>query len=188
MTRHHGRMRGPVLSLVLIFASLAVLILVQRSGCVAVKAGVVTHVYDGDTVEVAGVGKVRLLGIDALDSWNRDRASEQSRRLGIPIGSVENWSERATDFAREALLNRKVSLAFGPEREDSYGRILAYVHCGQGGPGDGPNFNALLIEKGLALAYRRFEHPMKAQFIKAEMRARTQKVGLWAEVNEQIQP
>ena len=54
--------------------------------------GTVTYVYDGDTIEVAGVGKVRLLGIDAMDDYNQDRTAEQARRYGMPAATVKHWA------------------------------------------------------------------------------------------------
>jgi len=143
--------------------------------------GSVTRVYDGDTVEVEGVGRVRLIGIDAMDSYNEDRLRDQARLYGMPEARVRYWSGQASDFAQKMLDGKGVRLEPGPEARDAYGRVLAYVHVPAGGAGDENDFGLLMIEKGLATAYRRFDHPRRAQYLAAEKEARRRRVGLWAD-------
>jgi len=160
-------------------AALAVL---DRAGCRPSgrgRTGTVTYVYDADTVEVSGFGKVRLIGVDALDAYNVRKVLSQSRRLGLSEREVIEWSERATQFAREHLLHRRVTLRFGPEPRDDYGRTLAYLYF-RGSDGEQEvNFNRLLLANGLAVAYRRFPHPLLQDFIEAEREARNSRLGLW---------
>jgi micrococcal nuclease len=137
--------------------------------------GVVTYVYDGDTVEVAGVGKVRLLGIDAMDDYNLERTAEQARLYGMSEATVKRWAQEATRFARQTLDHQKVRLEYGPEARDRYGRVLAYVEPGQ----DRQDFDLLMLTKGLAAAYEVFDHPRLAQYISAEHTAEAQRVGMW---------
>ena len=137
--------------------------------------GVVTYVYDGDTVEVAGVGKVRLLGIDAMDGYNAERTAEQARDYGMPQARVKHWAEEATSFAREALDGRTVHLEYGPEARDQYGRVLAYLALDEGRE----DFDLLMITKGLAAAYVVFDHPRLAQYVSAEHEAQAQRAGMW---------
>ncbi|MFW6189283.1 MAG: thermonuclease family protein [Planctomycetota bacterium] len=137
----------------------------------------VTHVYDGDTIEAAGVGKVRLQGIDAMDGFDRDHMRAQALRYGIRTEQVKHWAGRATEFARERLLGDRVKLRFGPEPKDRYGRTLAYVHL-QDGSGE-QDFNRLMLRRGLAVAYRRFHHPRLSQYLGAEQKAQEENVGIW---------
>ena len=137
--------------------------------------GAVTYVYDGDTIEVAGVGKVRIIGIDAMDGYNMERAAQQSRSYGMPVATVKRWAEEATQFARRTLDHGTVTLAYGPEAHDRYGRVLAYVETG----GGHEDFGLLMIDKGLAAAYYSFEHPRRAQYLRAEDAAQKARVGMW---------
>lgn len=154
----------------------------QRVGC---RSGVpngqakgeVTFVYDGDTAEVSGAGKVRLLGIDTLDSRNRSKLREQARHLQMERGEVTRWARRAEAFVRKKLAGERVRLEVGHERRGDYGRLLAYLYIDSGE--DEVNFNRLLLEKGLATAYRAFDYRLKKEFLRAEKKARKQDKGLW---------
>ncbi|MCK4374163.1 MAG: thermonuclease family protein [Candidatus Brocadiae bacterium] len=149
-------------------------------------AGAVTHVYDGDTIEVSGVGKVRLIGIDAMDGHNADRMSSQSQLYGLSSGEVRRWAKRAADFARHELKGRRVVLHHGREGFDAYGRTLAYVHLPTGGTGGGDDFNLRMLKAGLAAAYRRAEHPRREDYLRAEQAAQDERVGMWTDAR--IQP
>ena len=149
-------------------------------------AGAVTHVYDGDTIEVSGVGKVRLIGIDAMDGHNADRMSSQSQLYGLSSGEVRHWGERAAEFARQELKGRRVVLHHGREGFDAYGRTLAYVHLPTGGTGGGDDFNLRMLKAGLAAAYRRAEHPRREDYLRAEQAAQDERVGMWTDAR--IQP
>ncbi len=137
--------------------------------------GTVTYVYDGDTVEVSGVGKVRIIGIDAMDGYNVQRTAEQSRSYGMPAATVKHWAEEATDFARRALDHRTVTLEDGPESHDRYGRVLAYIELGE----EREDYGLTMINKGLAAAYFSFEHPRRTRYLRAEDAAQKARVGMW---------
>ena len=154
----------------------------QRVGCWSARKGgrtkgQVTYVYDGDTVEVSGSGKVRLLGVDALDIHNRDKVQSQARHLGMEPGEVIEWGRMAEEFVRDEMLNRDVRLEFGPERRGDYGRLLAYMY--KRDRDQSVSVNQKLLRKGLATAYRSFDHPKKQEFIDTEKKARRQERGLW---------
>jgi len=148
---------------------------------VLVKAGV-THVYDGDTIEVMGVGKVRLIGIDAMDGYNLERALSQARRFGMSVEQVKKWADRATDFARDKLKGRRVGLYFGPERTDGFGRTLAYVHL-RGEDGQEEDFDLMMLREGLAAAYHDFPHPRLDEYLKAEKEAQAGRAGMWKDAS-----
>jgi micrococcal nuclease len=93
----------------------------------------VVRVTDGDTVkispEIEGESKVRLIGVDTPET---DRGPE-------PYG------EEARNFTRRSLEGQNVSLELDVERQDNYGRLLAYVYLA-----DGTMFNETLVRKGYA--------------------------------------
>ena len=139
--------------------------------------GSVSYVYDGDTLEVERVGKVRLLGIDTLDGHNAEKMLAQSRRYGLTTRQVEHWAEEASALAVERLRGRNVTLHLGPERVDDYGRTLAYVHVPEEA-GD-QDLGLLLLNRGLAATYRKAAHPRKEEYLAAERLAQTARKGMW---------
>jgi micrococcal nuclease len=121
----------------------------------------VTHVTDGDTVWLSGIGKVRLIGIDTPEVY----------------GSVECYGRAASVFADRVLRpGTRVRYRLGVEQHDRYGRALAYVWLA-----DGRMFNALLAEDGYA---RPLTIPPNDQyagrFVAAARRARAARRGLWS--------
>ena len=137
-------------------------------------SGTVEWVYDGDTLKVAGIGKVRLLGIDTLEheDSSRDRGFT---RLGVPAKNLRPMAKAALQHNIALVKNRTVRLATEEEERDRYGRLLAYVYLE-----DGTQLNRLLLEKGLAVVYRRFSFAHKQDFLQAEKTARQAERGLWA--------
>lgn len=135
--------------------------------------GKVSWVYDGDTLRVDGIGKVRLIGIDTpeKDASPRD---EFYRRWDIAPQQLRNIARRALEFCISEAKGKTVTLTVDKTPRDRHGRLLAYVHLP-----DSRLLNRLLLERGLATVYRRFEFVMKEDFLEAERQARTQKIGLW---------
>lgn len=135
--------------------------------------GKVTWVYDGDTLEIDTVGKVRLIGIDTPEHENspRDRFLEQQ---GIPAAVQRRVAKAARDFNIGTVKGQQVSLKLDKQTHDRFGRLLAYVQLA-----DGRLLNRLLIEQGLAVVYRKFEFTRKEEFLAAESLARRNGKGLW---------
>lgn len=144
------------------------------SGRTDETGGTVTRVYDGDTIEVSGVGRVRLLGIDAPDGYNLERALAQAQRYGLAVEGVKAWADRATEFSRQTLKGRRVVLQYGEQRTDDFDRTLAYVHAE-----DGQDVNLALLRRGFAAAYRDFDHPRRDLYLWAEAEARAARIGMW---------
>ncbi len=95
---------------------------------VAAETGTVTNVVDGDTVDVEGVGRIRVIGID----------TPERGACGY---------ESATQAMSVLVLGRQVSLVPGAtEDADRYGRLLRYVDVGPRDAG------LSLIEDGWAIA------------------------------------
>lgn len=128
---------------------------------------VVTRVIDGDTVDLQDGRRVRLIGIDTPEMGYSPRAQTE--------GVNDPFAEEAKAFLREQAEGRRVRLEFGPEAEDQYGRTLAYLFLE-----DGTHLNAELLRRGLARAYRGFEHPRRPEFLELEQQARKAGIGLWS--------
>ena len=96
------------------------------TNCKPEAKGLCTHVADGDTITVEGVGKVRLVGVNTPEK-------------GV------SGSDASTFFTKKLCLNREVSLDIDDSKHtDKYGRTLAVVIV------DGKNLNEMLLKEGLA--------------------------------------
>jgi micrococcal nuclease len=140
-----------------------------------VLQGTVSWVYDGDTLEIDSVGKVRLIGIDVPENENSERDRYLSGQ-GVPVARQRQVSRLAREFNIRQVKGSKVRITLDDPRRDRYGRLLGYVHLT-----DGRILNQVLVEQGLAVVYRRFDFRMKQEFLAAEERARAHKRGLWAQ-------
>jgi len=101
--------------------------LAQNSGYVRpISSGKVVSVIDGDTLDVTGIGRIRLVGVNT------------------PEKDQEGYQE-ALDFLENTCLGKTVSVDIDDEcPEDSYGRILGVVYM------EGTNLNAQLLRSGHA--------------------------------------
>jgi micrococcal nuclease len=153
---------------VLVAVAFALGILVGRTGDRSVTPAapaasgiaVVTHITDGDTVSLGGIGKVRLIGIDTPEVYGR----------------VDCFGPAASAFAKRVLrLGTSVRYRIGREAHDRYGRTLAYVWLA-----DGRMFNELLAEDGYARPLTIAPNDDYAKvFAAASGRARAAGRGLW---------
>ncbi len=135
--------------------------------------GIVSWVYDGDTLQVDGIGKVRLLGIDVPEREN-SRRDDYLRRQGVARTVQRRIAKEALTFVIAEVKGKQVRLQLDEEQRDRHGRLLAYVFLP-----DGRNLNRLLLERGYAAVYRRFTFRQKEDFIRAETEARQKGLGLW---------
>ncbi len=104
----------------------------------AAPGQLVERVVDGDTIIVEGVGRVRLIGVDTPETVHPNRP-------------VEFFGKDASAFAKRLLEGKRVRLEYDQERQDRYGRALAYVYLA-----DGTFVNAEIIRRGYGHAYTRF--------------------------------
>jgi micrococcal nuclease len=137
---------------------LAVLVVCAASPADAQR---VRQVFDGDTISVANVGVVRLIGVDAPEKHGSYREAE-------PFGDA------AAAYLRALLLGKDVRLEYDGPRLDPYKRTLAYVFLA-----DGRLANLEVIRAGWAETYRRFEFRRKPDFLAAERDAHTAQRGMW---------
>ena len=138
------------------------------------RSGKVSWIYDGDTIKVDGIGKVRLIGIDSPEKNDSERDAYYLRQQQIKRKTLRQIARQAFSFNIQQVNNRRVTLEFDQERTDNYGRTLAYVILP-----DGRMLNRLLLEKGFASVYRRFDFRHKPEFLRIEKSARDQQLGLW---------
>lgn len=132
----------------------------MRSAAVLVR-----YVVDGDTIDIAALGRVRLLGIDAPE-----------------IGRGFDTSEPFADAARERLSGlvtaRWVRLEYEREgRRDKYDRHLAYVFLETG-----TFVNELLVREGLARVSARRSLTRLGELQRAEAEAKASRRGMWGGV------
>lgn len=131
-----------------------------------IDRGTVVVVYDGDTIKVkfdSGCERrVRLIGIDTpeIEGTSSETALEA------------NLSKR---FTFHHLFRKTVELAYEREREDKYGRLLAYVWTEKG------LFNEFILEEGFARVFLKFPYALKDNFVQAQRRAQQQGRGFWRE-------
>jgi len=141
--------------------ALALLMVAAPSDCRTVA--LVTRVFDGDTVEAAGIGRVRLLGIDAPETGAR--------------------FERPAPFAIEArerlqalVLHRWVRFECDGARRDTYGRSLFYLSLESG-----EFINATLVRLGMARVSARTRLQRWDDLRRAEEDAQARRRGMWGE-------
>jgi micrococcal nuclease len=134
----------------------------------------VTRVVDGDTIEVSpavdGTEDVRLIGADTPETV-------------APGQPVEPCGPEASAFTKQHLEGQSVTLEFDEEREDRYGRALAYVWLGD------ELFNETLIERGYAeVLIIEPNDEYEDRFSAAEERARAAGLGIWGIANGECGP
>ena len=129
---------------------------VTRSDPVLVRS-----IIDGDTIEVAAVGRVRLLGIDAPE-------------IGRGFDTSAPFGREARERLTTLLLHRWVRLEREGASLDVYNRHLAYVLTE-----DGQFVNALLVREGLARISARVPLTRLPELQRAEAEAQAFRRGMW---------
>jgi micrococcal nuclease len=120
----------------------------------------VRRVVDGDTVELAGLGKARIIGVDTPEVY----------------GGVECYGHEASEFTKRLLDGARVRYTVGREERDRYGRLLVYLWLE-----DGRSFNALLVARGYAQPLTIAPNDDYARtFVRLSRAARSAKRGLWS--------
>jgi micrococcal nuclease len=129
---------------------------VTRSAPVLVRS-----VLDGDTIDVATVGRVRLLGIDAPE-------------VGRGFDTSAPFGREARERLAQLVLHRWVRLEQERSTRDVYSRHLAYVLTE-----DGVCVNAALVRDGLARVSARVPLTRLPELQRAEADARAFRRGMW---------
>ncbi|PYR40577.1 MAG: hypothetical protein DMF93_10695 [Acidobacteria bacterium] len=121
----------------------------------------VRAVVDGDTIDVAALGRVRLLGIDAPE-------------IGRGFDTSAPFAREARDRLSALVLHRWVRLEQEGAAFDVYDRRLAYVLTE-----DGTFVNAALVREGLARVSARMPLSRLAELQRAESEAQAFRRGMW---------
>ncbi|RUM29528.1 MAG: hypothetical protein DSY42_06400, partial [Aquifex sp.] len=92
----------------------------------------VIRVIDGDTFKCVPVNgsraiKVRLMGIDTLETHNRRKAIKQAKWFSGGIDTVIAFGKEAKKYAKKLIDKKVVFLEPSVRRKDKNGRMLAYV-------------------------------------------------------------
>lgn len=121
----------------------------------------VIRIIDGDSLEVEGVGEVRLIGVDSPELYH-------------PLKPVQYYAREASEFVRNLLGQSRVRLEYDREKFDKYGRTLAYVYLE-----DGCSLNEEIIKNGYGFALLRFPFKYLVRYKQLEAEAREAGLGLW---------
>lgn len=140
-----------------LIVALAIVLALLSTGCSKVNENtvLVTHIIDGDTIEIEGGYKVRYIGIDTPEKG-------------------EPYYLKATEANRSLVEGKEIRLEKDVEDKDEYGRLLRYVWV------DSIMVNAELVRLGYAYSYS-YPPNLKYQsyFLQMEEEAREHKRGLW---------
>lgn len=167
------RIRGPLGTLITVLVVLVALIRwwqepreQQEPESLAEGTYAVERVVDGDTLLLANRSRLRLIGVDTPETVK-------------PNHPVEPFGPEASEFTRRFVARGgwSVRLQFDRERQDKYGRFLAYVYV------DDQFLNEELLLAGLARAETqyRYDATMKKRFLAAEAKAKAARRGIWSE-------
>jgi micrococcal nuclease len=132
-------------------------------GYAAPERARVHSVSDGDTVILEGRKRVRYVGIDAPEVAHDGKP-------GDPLG------DGAARYNRNLVMGRWVRLEFERERQDDYGRLLAYVFLE-----DGTLVNSELVRQGLAYLCPK-QRPLRywERLLDAQRQAMKEQRGVWS--------
>jgi micrococcal nuclease len=122
---------------------------------------VVRHVVDGDTIDILGVGRVQLLGIDA---------PEISRELDASARSAREARQRLAGL----LTERWVRIEYEDGPGDPPRRRPAYVFLE-----DGQFVNAWVVREGLARVRAGQRLRRLSDLERAEAEAQASRRGIW---------
>lgn len=128
----------------------------------------VIRVIDGDTiiVDIHGIQeRIRLIGVNTPETVD-------------PRRTVECFGKQASQFLKDTLEGKSVSLATDPTQgdRDKYGRLLRYVFLE-----DKTFINKIIIKEGYGHEYTyRIPYKYQKEFKQAQENARLEKRGLWA--------
>ena len=117
--------------------------------------GIVTHVADGDTLDITANGQTYTIRLDGIDAPERGQAFGQQARQHLRVLA---FSQPATALVQD---------------RDRYGRTVARVIVG------GRDLSEEMVEAGLAWHFVRYSSDRRLAAL--EQQARQQRRGLWAD-------
>jgi micrococcal nuclease len=126
----------------------------------------VTRILRADTIEVEGLGAVRMIGVESPDG-----------KAPREVYGVHGQS--ALNFVERSLLNQDAKLEFDPENaargnKNEAGETLAYVYTR-----DGTLINGEMLKQGLAFVRPTEQFRMSTDFRNLERDAMREMRGVW---------
>ncbi|MFQ6008614.1 MAG: thermonuclease family protein [Candidatus Zixiibacteriota bacterium] len=120
---------------------------------------IVKKIIDGDTVELLGGDRLRLLSIDTPENG-------------------ELFFDEACRFLEELSLGKTARIEYAGRRRDKYGRLLGYLYI------DSIFVNKAILENGLGFLYlfedTELERPQIEELFTAQRAAMQARVGIWS--------
>ena len=121
----------------------------------------VLDVVDGDTIEVewfGGVSRLRLVGIDTLETRHNKKLREQAAEWGLSEAEAYELGQKAKKITQDRLIGQLVTIQFpsGEIERDAFGRLLAYVFHNES------DYGLFLVQQGLA--YTRKESHIRERY------------------------
>lgn len=136
----------------------------------------VKRAVDGDTLELEDGARVRLIGIDTPEMHESRKLYRDARRAKEDATTIQKLGRQAYEFTKKLVEGKRVSLEFDVERQDRYGRLLAYVYLKDGGT----FVNAEIVKQGYASLLTIPPDIRYADlFLKLYREARENRRGLW---------
>jgi micrococcal nuclease len=121
---------------------------------------VVKRVIDGDTVELQGGDRLRLLGIDTPEMGER-------------------FHDEAMNLLKRLALGKNARIEYARERRDRYGRLLGFLYID-----DTLFVNRLIVDSGMAYIYlfrnNELEMTQFKQLLDAQRDAMSRHTALWS--------
>lgn len=129
----------------------------------------VTRLIDGDTIEIEGGKRVRLIGMDTPEI-NK-------------TGETGCFGKEAADYATKLLNGQLIKMEKDISEVDRYNRLLRYIYLGE------TMINDKLVRDGYARVYT---YPpdvkYKDKFLESEKYARENDLGLWSKCASSPKP
>jgi micrococcal nuclease len=120
---------------------------------------IISRVVDGDTMELKGGDRLRLLALDTPEEG-------------------EPYYNEATSLARRLTLGQQARIEFAKRRRDKYGRLLGYLYI------DSLFINRIIIDSGFGYVYLFSDNELASEpvrlMLQAQKSAISRKVGLWS--------
>ncbi len=127
----------------------------------------VARVIDGDTIVLANGDRLRYIGIDTPEEFDRRKP-------------VQCWAREAAEANRKLVEGKTIVFMQDVSRRDRYGRWLGFVSVREDGHPD-VDVNATLVKEGHAFSYPyKPDTSRSAEFKADEAEAKAGRLGLWS--------
>ncbi len=141
----------------------------------------ILNIIDGDSLlvqEGSSKIKLRLIGIDAPESFPNDKALLDAKRIRTDLKSIVAAGKRSKKHLEDLLAgHNKIKIVTDKQKHDDYGRLLAYVFIGEN-----QFINLQMIKDGYARPMAKSPNLRYAdQFSESARQASREKLGLWSE-------